>query len=134
MESNWAPKNTIMGHLSEPEVLVYYDRPLLFSTVNEEGDIFLAIWVTSDGEAKTEKHLYAGLLSETEAEAVMDSKITLRNAFLNWDGRKLYVIDTSWSDYPDGEISTCTPISPIDVPSDWLPPEGFALDTIVPVS
>lgn len=112
------PKDSALGTLKIVEVYEYLDGPRLFSSRNERGEVFIAVWV--DSHEGSDTWLYVPISSE-QFLALGSGDLELRAPFVEGDGNAFRVV----SDLT-GKLEV-TELKKADVPEEWLPESGERL-------
>jgi superfamily II DNA or RNA helicase len=111
---------TILGSLKVLEVYEYYDGPRLFASVNENGSVFLVLWIRSTG---TTDEYYVQRMSFRRFRAMRDGEISLRDAFIRAEGAGLVVLQIE----RQSDEARIRPLKKDQIDQSLLPLEGEAL-------
>lgn len=104
------------------EVFEYYDVPVLFTARDVENQAYLA--VAADRSDGVDVYVYVRT-SEERLHAVRAGDVTLRAAFTESESGRVFVVSVALGDLP----TAVAELASHDLPDDWLPEEGEALDS-----
>jgi Zn-dependent peptidase ImmA (M78 family) len=103
------------------DVFFHYDGPKLFSSVNELGQQYIAVFVDEDADG-TELYLYVPI-TDGRLGAVQGGRITLRMIFQQPETGHAYIVRHALN----GGQTLATSISAHNIPTEWLPGERAVL-------
>ncbi len=90
---NLLPLNTALGELRVTEIYDYFDGPKLFCASNSLDSLFLVYWCDKKDDG-AEGWLYLPI-TEVKLEALRQSQLSLRDAFLSPENNGLYHVYTA---------------------------------------
>jgi hypothetical protein len=108
------PQHSILGTLRLLETYIYYDQPSLFSCENQEGQMFIAVWVDRLEEGDT--FLYVAVSPE-RLQSFLEGSIDVRSAFENTESGSIFKVMIPFSNLPAKAISIlCEDLDKEDLP------------------
>lgn len=110
----WLPQDTNLGALTLIETYVYYDRPCLFSCLNDKGQYFLVLWI--DETSELDRWLYAPV-AKTVLNIMQAPNFDFRSIFQNAVGGCVFDIEV----FNDGRSTRVSTLSCSDLSDEMLP-------------
>lgn len=116
--TEFLPAGSILGSLELDTVYEYFDGPVLFTAVDEQGGRYLAVAVGGDEMGSTE-YLYVPV-SDLRLRSLRAGTISLRDAFAAPQSEIVYRVLTD----PSGGEPRVEPLPLGAIRDEWLPDEG----------
>jgi len=108
------PLNSELGTLKFLSIYYYYDQPCLFSCENQEGQLFLGLWV--DTFHLGDLFLYAPVSAE-RLQAFQEGRIEVRTAFEHTESGSIFKVMLPYADQPASAIRIlCEELDKQDLP------------------
>lgn len=112
--TSFLPQDTELGAITLVEVYIYYDRPCLFSCLNDKGQYFLVLWI--DETSELDRWLYAPV-AKTVLNIMQAPDFDFRSIFQNAAGGCVFDIEV----FNDGRSSSVKILNCCDLLDELLP-------------